>query len=146
MKKKRKEERKGTKERNKLFVLFFWITWSDAHDRLILPTDSWFLADEDLREVERIWGRPRVSSCMSVGGCRDPTELWTGQSLGWGWLGGGLPFLPPASFRLDEVMLVSILRLGFLTDELQLPRAEVPADPAALTGCWFQSVPTKKYL
>ena len=59
MKKKRKEERKGTKERNKLFVLFFWITWSDAHDRLILPTDSWFLADEDLREVERIWGRSR---------------------------------------------------------------------------------------
>ena len=54
----------------------------------------------------RILGRMMVISCTigklvvvkSNSSCADPTALWTGEGLGWGWLGCCLLFLPLVSF------------------------------------------------
>ena len=62
--------------------------------------DGWFLADKDC-------GTLKVSSCVPVESdtwCADPfpppLHFWTGEDLGWGWLGGSSLSLPPASSGL----------------------------------------------
>ena len=60
--------------------------------------DDWFLADEDC--WESCWS-VLACSLVAVGSdswCTHPTEIWTGEGLGWGRLRGCSLSLPPASF------------------------------------------------
>ena len=87
--------------------------------------DGWFLAEEDFWEA---WWSVFARSLVPVESdswCADPTALWTGERLGWGWLECCWLFLPPASFLCSFMPLsASNLWLAFLTDKRQISRSE----------------------
>ena len=79
---------------------------------------------------KRIWeGWESALACLlmaleSDSWCIHPTALWTGDSLGWGWLEGCSLILPRASFLVALYFGDSNLHLAFLTDERQLSQSE----------------------